>query len=502
MVEARNLRHDSERAPERLAEERVTPAHVAGAQVGTTGWFPGQQQPRDAHHAAWLPECSGVRREDGAGIFTMPADIRRGYAPPRKEGGTAGANASRPFGPVTVAHPSASPGRQRLRFARDRRDTPVEYVSYSDDTPTTDAIVANPGAEPASAAPSLRAVAPAAPSYTDMLAPATDRIISLGGIAMPTLSTFTVSARLRNRNLLSVIDLTPDEIHEVLDTGARLKDLLTGGQPHAYLASKTLALLFEHPSTRTRISLTAGMAQLGGQAIVLNPADLQMSRGETIGDTARIFSGYVNGIAARVASHDTLIELSESATVPVYNALSDKYHPMQALSDMFTLKERFGSLAGLKLAYVGDGANNMAASLMLAGSALGVNVTVATPGAYQPDPDVVTRARWQAGSSGASVTVTDDPWAAAKDADAIYTDVHVSLNHKDGAARAVALAPFKVTGELMATAKPTAVFMHCLPMHRGEEVDAAVADGPRAIIFEQAANRLHVQKAVLLQTMC
>ena len=431
----------------------------------------------------------------------MLADIRRGHASPRKEGGTAGANASRPFGPVTVAHPSASTGRLRLRFARDRRDTRMEVFSYTDDAPNTDAITAGL-AQTAPAAASLRAVAPVAASYTDMLAPATDRIISLGGVAMPTLSTFTVSARLRNRNLLSVIDLTPDEMHEVLDTGARLKDMLIGGQPHTYLAGKTLALIFEHPSTRTRISLTAGMAQLGGQAIVFNPSDLQLSRGETIGDTARIFSEYVNGIAARVASHDTLIELGENATVPVYNALSDKYHPMQALSDMFTLKERFGSLAGLKLAYVGDGANNMAASLMLAGSALGVNVTVATPATYQPDPDVVTRARWQAGSSGASVTVTDDPWAAATDADAIYTDVHVSLNHKDGAARAVALAPFKVTGELMAVAKRTAVFMHCLPMHRGEEVDAAVADGPQAIIFEQAANRLHVQKAVLLQTMC
>jgi ornithine carbamoyltransferase len=261
-------------------------------------------------------------------------------------------------------------------------------------------------------------------------------------------------------------------------------------------------MLFEHPSTRTRISLQAGMAQLGGQAIVLNQGDLQLSRGETIGDTAEIFSRYVDGIAARVASHDTLTALAANASVPVYNALSDKYHPMQSLSDMMSLREQFGSLAGLKLAYVGDGANNMAASLLLAGSALGVNVTIATPAAYQPDPDVVNRAKWLASSAGCVAEVTDDPWAAAKDADAIYTDVHVSLNQHDGATRAVTLAPYKVTVEMMAAARPSAVFMHCLPMHRGVEVDAAVADGPRSIIFDQAENRLHLQKAVLLQTMC
>ncbi len=352
------------------------------------------------------------------------------------------------------------------------------------------------------AASALHAVAPARPGYDALLGPATDRIISLGGMTAPALGTFTVSSRLRNRNMLSEVDLTPDEIHEVLETADRLKDMLHSGQPHNYLAGKTLAMFFEHPSTRTRISLQAGMAQLGGQGIVLNQGDLQISRGETIGDTAQIFSRYVDGIAARVASHDTLLALAEHATVPVYNALSDKYHPMQSLSDMLSLKEQFGLLAGLKLVYVGDGANNMAASLLLAGAALGVHVVVATPAAYQPDPDVVTRAKWLAGSAGCTVDVTTDPWAAVKDADAIYTDVHVSLNQQDGATRAVTLAPYKVTDELMAAAKPSAVFMHCLPMHRGVEVDASVADGPQSIIFEQAENRLHLQKAVLLQTMC
>ena len=352
------------------------------------------------------------------------------------------------------------------------------------------------------ASAALHAVASSAPGYEALLAPATDRIISLGGMATPNLTTFTVSARLRQRNMLSEVDLTPDEIHEVLETADRLKDMLHSGQPHHYLSGKTLAMFFEHPSTRTRISLQAGMAQLGGQAIVLNQNDLQISRGETIGDTTQIFSRYVDGIAARVASHDTLLALAEHATVPVYNALSDRYHPMQSLSDMLSLKEQFGELAGRRLVYVGDGANNMAASLLLAGAALGVDVVIATPAAYQPDPDVVTRAKWLAGSAGCTVEVTTDPWAAVKDADAVYTDVHVSLNHIDGATRAVTLAPYKVTEELMAAARPTAVFMHCLPMHRGVEVDASVADGPQSIIFEQAENRLHLQKAVLLQTMC
>ncbi|HEV2529303.1 MAG TPA: ornithine carbamoyltransferase [Thermomicrobiales bacterium] len=377
------------------------------------------------------------------------------------------------------------------------------YTQQSQDQ-QTDSVVSETPAQSTGHAPAapLHAVAPTQPSYDSMLAPASDRIISLGGPGTQWLPTFTVSARLRQRDLLSEVDLTPDEITEVLDTAFRLKDMLHSGQPHSYLAGKTLAMLFEHPSTRTRLSLQAGMAQLGGQAIVLNQNDLQISRGETIGDTAEIFSRYVDGIAARVASHDTLLALAESASVPVYNALSDRYHPMQSLCDMMSLREQFGALAGLKLAYVGDGANNMAASLMLAGSALGVSVTVATPAAYQPDPDVVTRAKWLANSTGATATVTDDPWAAAKDADAIYTDVHVSLNQKDGATRAVTLAPFKVTEEMMNAARPAAVFMHCLPMHRGVEVDGDVADGPRSIIFDQAENRLHLQKAVLLQTMC
>ncbi|CAA9562290.1 MAG: Ornithine carbamoyltransferase [uncultured Thermomicrobiales bacterium] len=381
------------------------------------------------------------------------------------------------------------------------------YVSSSPFVPAAP----SPGPEAPLAAPAaLRPVPPAVPSYDDLVAPASDRIVSLGGQPVRRLASFTVSARLRGRDVLADTDLTPDEILEVLDTAARLKRLHRAGEAHAYLPGKTLGMIFQHPSTRTRVSFEAGMAQLGGQAIFLNTNDLQLKRGETIGDTARVLGRYVDGVVARVKHHSDLVELAAGAEVPVYNGLSDRAHPMQALSDLLTLQERFGSLVGLKLAFVGDGSNNMAASLLLAGAAMGVHVAVAGPAVDQPAAEIVSHGRWLAGRSGAgpagtggaTVTVTDDPWAAVKDANAVYTDVHVSLGQADEPARAVALAPYKVTEALMAAANPGAVFLHCLPMHRGEEVDAAVADGPQSAIFDQAENRLHLQKAVLLQTMC
>lgn len=243
------------------------------------------------------------------------------------------------------------------------------------------------------------------------------------------------------------------------------------------------------------------MAQLGGQAIFLGVNDLQMKRGETIGDTAQILSRYVDALVARVADHDDLIQLATSATIPVMNGLSDQCHPLQAFADLLTLQESFGELKGLKLAYLGDG-NNMAVSLMLSGAAMGVTVSIAAPPSLQPDPAVVQHAQWMAKSTGATIEVTNDPLAAAKDADAVYTDVHVSMGQEDAANRAVALAPYKVTAEVMAVTNPGSVFMHCLPMHRDEEVSADVADGPKSIIFDQAENRLHMHKALLVHTMC
>jgi ornithine carbamoyltransferase len=348
--------------------------------------------------------------------------------------------------------------------------------------------------------PGLTAVAPAYDPLADALAP---RVLSLGGAVGEKLPAFTIGARLQGRSVLHDTDLTRDEIGEVLETSARLKALRRAGRPHSYLAGKTLGMVFQHPSTRTRVAFEAGMAQLGGQAIFLGVNDLQMKRGETIADTAQVLSRYVDGIVARVALHSDLEKMATAATIPVLNGLTDRSHPMQALSDLLTLRERFGGLTGLKLAYLGDG-NNVAQSLLLSCAVMGTSVSVASPAGFEPDGEVVNQARWLAAASGAgnTVEVGSDPFAAAEGADAVYTDVHVSMGHKDGPARAVALAPFKVTRAIMAAAKPGAVFMHCLPMHRDEEVETAVADGPQSIIFDQAENRLHLHKGILLHTLC
>ncbi len=306
---------------------------------------------------------------------------------------------------------------------------------------------------------------------------------------------------LRGRSLVADTDLTREEIQGLIETARDLKLKLRRGEPHAYLAGKTLAMIFQRPSTRTRVAFEVAMTHLGGHALNLSPNDLQLSRGETIEDTARVLGRYVDAIMARVADHDHIEKLAANAGVPVYNGLSDRYHPTQALADLLTLTEKLGPLAGRSLAYVGPG-NNVLHSLLLAGAIMGMHVRAATPDGYGPDPEVVATARGIALRSGASIQLTPDPAAAARDADAVYTDVHVSMGQSDGAARAVALAPYKVTPALMAAATPEAVFMHCLPMHRGEEVDAEVADGPQSIIFDQAENRLHLQKALLLHALC
>jgi ornithine carbamoyltransferase len=348
--------------------------------------------------------------------------------------------------------------------------------------------------------PNLTWVEPQSDPFTDAVAP---RAISLGGASTASYPTFTISARLQGRSVLTDTDLTHDEIVEVLDTAVRLKKLRRSGQAHGYLAGKSLGMIFQHPSTRTRVAFEAGMAQLGGQAIFLGVHDLQIKRGESLADTAQVLSRYVDGIVARVAAHSDIEEIAAASTVPVLNGLSDRCHPMQALSDLLTMQEAFGGLAGRKIAYLGDG-NNMVHSLLLACATMGISVSVASPERFQPDPDVVNHARWLGAASGVNpeIVITDDPLAAVVGADGVYTDVHVSMGQTDAAARAVALAPYKVTTAVMNAAKPNAVFMHCLPMHRDQEVEAAVADGPRSIIFDQAENRLHMQKAVLLHTLC
>jgi ornithine carbamoyltransferase len=316
----------------------------------------------------------------------------------------------------------------------------------------------------------------------------------------PATAWITFDPGLHGKNILDDTDLTPEEILRIVDTAATLKQLRLDHVPHAWLAGKTLGLIFQHPSTRTRTAFQAGMEQLGGQAIFLGIEDLQLKRGETIEDTAAIFSRYVNGIAVRVEDLADMRELASGATVPVFNGLTSTNHPIEALSDVFTLKERFGKLKGLKFAYLGDG-NNMAASLMQMCAAVGVDFAYAGPEKYRPDAAAIASAEALAETAGSTLTLTDDPFEAARGADAVYTDVHESMGEQVNPGKLMALAPYRVTEQVMNAAKPEAVFMHCLPLHRGQEVESAVADGPQSIIFDQAENRLHVHKAVLLQAL-
>lgn len=305
---------------------------------------------------------------------------------------------------------------------------------------------------------------------------------------------------LHGRNILQDTDLSPEELLSVIDTASVLKQMRDQNIPHEWLSGKTLGMIFQHPSTRTRAAFQAGMEQLGGRAIFLGVHDLQLKRGETIEDTARVFSRYVDAVAARIADPADLTQFASGATVPVFNGLTSINHPIEAMSDVMTLKEHFGHLDGLTFAYLGDG-NNVCHSLMLTMASAGVNISVACPEAYGPDSNIVTLAQEIAAHTGATVRLGDDPAEAVTGADAVYTDVHESMGEQENPGKLMALAPFRVTENLMAQAKPEAVFMHCLPLHRGQEVDSEVADGPRSIIFDQAECRLHVHKAVLLQVL-
>ncbi len=301
------------------------------------------------------------------------------------------------------------------------------------------------------------------------------------------------------RDFISIHDRTPAEIAELLDLADAIKKF--PGEYRTALTGKTLAMIFEKSSTRTRVSFEAGMYQLGGLGMFLSSRDLQIGRGEPIADTARVLSRYVNGIMARTFAHETVTELARHATVPVINGLTDLLHPCQVMADLQTIRETFGRLPGLKLAYVGDG-NNMAHSLMFGGAKTGMSVAVASPPGFEPKPGIVELARADARVTGATISTTHDPAEAAADAHVVYTDVWASMGHEGEAqTRRERFAGFGVTEELMGKARSDAIFLHCLPAHRGEEVAAAVADGPRSRIFDEAENRLHAQKAILVSLM-
>ncbi len=304
------------------------------------------------------------------------------------------------------------------------------------------------------------------------------------------------------KHFLSAADLSRDEAEALLERAATLKaEWRAGGQGlHAQLPlrGKTLALVFEKPSLRTRVAFEAGMTQLGGHGSYLSANDIDMGGRESVPDVAQNLSRWVQAIAARVFRHTTVETLARHASVPVINALSDREHPCQALADLLTLRERFGRLQGLRVAYMGDG-NNVCHSLMLLGATLGVSTTVACPPDYRPDPEILAHAQRIAAETDAGITITASPDEAAAGADAVYTDVWTSMGQEhETARRRPVFAPYQVNQALMAQAEPGAVFMHCLPVHRGEEVTAEVIDGPQSVVFDQAENRLHVQKALIL----
>lgn len=306
---------------------------------------------------------------------------------------------------------------------------------------------------------------------------------------------------LKDKDLISIHDLSVGEVATILEVARKLKRMQKKGVPHEYLRGKTLAMLFSKASTRTRVSFEVGFHQLGGHALYLNDAVTQLGRGEPVRDTARVLSRFVDGIMIRTFSHDSVIELAEYADVPVINGLTDLLHPCQALTDMFTIQEKMKVLKGRKLVYVGDG-NNMAHSLMFACAKVGMNMICASPKGYQPDPTILAQAQEDALQTGCSITVEEVLFHAAKDADVLYTDVWTSMGEEaEREVRFQALHNYQINSELLAQARPEAIVLHCLPAHRGEEITEEVLEGPQSVVFDEAENRLHVQKAIMALLM-
>ncbi|MEC1421671.1 ornithine carbamoyltransferase [Bacillus subtilis] len=298
---------------------------------------------------------------------------------------------------------------------------------------------------------------------------------------------------LYGKDLLTLKDLSEEDINALLAEAGELKQ----NKIQPIFHGKTLAMIFEKSSTRTRVSFEAGMAQLGGNALFLSQKDLQLGRGETVADTAKVLSGYVDAIMIRTFEHEKVEELAKEADIPVINGLTDKYHPCQALADLLTIKEIKGKLKGIKVAYIGDG-NNVAHSLMIGCAKMGCDISIASPKGYEVLDEAAEAAKTYALQSGSSITLTDDPIEAVKDADVIYSDVFTSMGQEaEEQERLAVFAPYQVNGALVSHAKPDYTFLHCLPAHREEEVTAEIIDGPNSAVFQQAENRLHVQKALL-----
>lgn len=299
------------------------------------------------------------------------------------------------------------------------------------------------------------------------------------------------------RHFLRDDDLTPAEQAEVLALAAELKQAPFSRRPLE--GPRGVAVIFDKNSTRTRFSFEVGITHLGGHAVVVDGRSTQLGREETLADTSRVLSRYVEAIVWRTFGQQRLVEMASAATVPIVNALSDEFHPCQVLADLQTLNEKKGRLRGLRLTYLGDGANNMAHSLMLGGVTAGVNVTIAAPPGFAPDPDVLAAATRRATETGASVHITTDPQAAARGADVLVTDTWTSMGQEnDGLDRVGPFRPYQVNSDLLALAEPDVTVLHCLPAHRGEEITDSVIDGPHSAVWDEAENRLHAQKALLV----
>lgn len=307
--------------------------------------------------------------------------------------------------------------------------------------------------------------------------------------------------KLKHKDLLCIHDLSTEEVLLILDVAKKLKKMQKMGVPHEFCKGKTLAMMFSKASTRTRVSFETGFHQLGGHAIYLSDRDSQIGRGEPIRDTARVLSRMVDGIMIRTFSNDSVIELAEYASIPVINGLTDLLHPCQALTDLLTIEEQLGSLKGRKLVYVGDG-NNMAHSLMYACAKVGMDMVCASPKGYQPDPTVLQQAQEDAAQTGCTISVEEDIAKAVKGADVLYTDVWTSMGQEaEREIRLKALHDYQINSELLKAANPGAIVLHCLPAHRGEEITEDVLEGPQSFVWDQAENRLHTQKAIMVLLM-
>jgi ornithine carbamoyltransferase len=310
-----------------------------------------------------------------------------------------------------------------------------------------------------------------------------------------------MAVNMKGKSLIEINHLSLEEIYQIFDLSKTLKEKQNTGEPHKLLEGKTLGMIFSKPSTRTRISFETGIYQLGGMGMYFNQNDLQLKKSESVSDTAKVLSRYLSGIMIRTFDHQDVIDLAKFGFIPVINGLTDLHHPCQVLTDLFTVLEKRRTLKGLKLVYIGDG-NNVAHSLLHGCSKVGMNITIASPSGYMPNQEIVAESKINAKYMGSKIEITEDPVKAVSGADIIYTDVWASMGQeKEAAERRKKFIKYQVNSKLIKNAKDDYIFMHCLPAHRGDEVTDEICDSPNSVIFDEAENRLHVQKAIMALVM-